>query len=137
VNVTATSAFAANTSGSVLTVILAGTLVPLPDSQLLSPDITANGANTVFTVQTAGRYLLSYDINTTVALASGTRLLINGVANTASTVAPVVSLSHFSNEILVNLNAGDTVSLQMFGVVSTATLLPGSAGATLSITRLS
>ena len=108
-----------------------------PDSQFLSPDITVNGANTVFTVNAAGLYQLSYNVNTTAALASGTRLLINGVANTASTVAPVVSLSHFSNEILVNLNAGDTVSLQMFGVVSTATLLPGSAGATLSITRLS
>ena len=136
-NVTATSAFAANTSGSVISVILGGTPVPLPDSQFLSPDITVNGANTVFTVNAAGLYQLSYNVNTTAALASGTRLLINGVANTASTVAPVVSLSHFSNEILVNLNAGDTVSLQMFGVVSTATLLPGSAGATLSITRLS
>ena len=137
VNVTATSAFAANTSGSVLTVILAGTLVPLPDSQLLSPDITVNGASTVFTVNTSGRYQLSYDINTTVALASGTRLLINGVANTASTVAPLVSLSHFSNEILLDLTAGDTVSLQMFGIASVATLLPGSAGASLTMVRLS
>ncbi|WP_297981757.1 collagen-like triple helix repeat-containing protein [uncultured Oscillibacter sp.] len=137
VNVTATSAFAANTSGSVLTVILAGTLVPLPDSQLLSPDITVNGASIVFTVNTSGRYQLSYDINTTVALASGTRLLINGVANTASTVAPLVSLSHFSNEILLDLTAGDTVSLQMFGIASVATLLPGSAGASLTMVRLS
>ena len=136
-NVTATSAFAANTSGTVITVILAGTLVPLPNSQLLSPDITVNGANTVFTVNTAGRYQLSYDINTTVALASGTRLLINGVANTASTVAPLVSLSHFANEILLDLNAGDTVSLQMFGIASVATLLPGSAGASLTLIRLS
>lgn len=120
-----------------LTVIVGGTLVPLPNSQLFSPDITVNGANTVFTVATAGRYQLSYSVNTTAALASGTRLLINGAPNTASTVAPVLSLSHFSNEILLDLNAGDTVSLQMFGIASAATLLPNSAGATLSITRLS
>lgn len=136
-NVTATSAFAANTSGTPLTVIAGGTLVPLPDSQQLSPDITVNGANTIFTVNTAGRYQLSYNINTTAALASGTRLLINGTPNPASTLAPVVSLSHYANEILLNLNAGDTVSLQMFGIASAVTLLPGSAGATLSITRLS
>ena len=136
-NVTATSAFAANTSGSAVPVIVGGTLVALPDSQLLSPDITANGASTVFTVNTAGRYQLSYDINTTLALASGTRLLINGAPNIASTVAPLVSLSHFSNEILLDLNAGDTVSLQMFGIASTATLLPGSAGASLTLLRLS
>lgn len=111
--------------------------MPLPDSQQLSPDITVNGANTAFTVNAAGRYQLSYNVNTTAALASGVRLLINGAPNTASTVAPVASLSHFSNEILLNLNAGDTVSLQMFGIASAATLLPGSAGATLSITRLS
>ena len=137
INVTATSAFAANTSGTVLTIILAGTLVPLPDSQLLSPDITANAGNTVFTVQATGRYQLSYEINTTVALASGTRLLINGAPITASTVAPLVSLSHFSNEILLDLAAGDTISLQMFGIASVATLLPGSSGASLTVIRLS
>lgn len=136
-NVTATSAFAANTQGTPVTVVVGGTLVPLPDVQVLSPDITVNGANTVFTVNTAGRYQLSYNVNTTASLASGTRLLINGTPNVASTVAPAVSLSHFSNEILVNLNPGDTVSLQMYGIASVATLLPGSAGAALSITRLS
>ena len=77
------------------------------------------------------------NVNTTASLASGTRLLINGAPITASTVAPLLSLSHFSNELLLDLNAGDTVSLQMFGVVSGATLLPGSAGASLTILRLS
>lgn len=137
VNVTATSSFAANTSGSVLAVVLAGVLVPLPDAQVLPADITVNGANTVFTVNTAGRYRLSYEVNTTASLASGTTLLINGTANTASTIAPLVSLSHFSNEVMLNLAAGTTVSLQMFGIASAATLLPGSAGASLMITRLS
>lgn len=137
VNVTATSSFAANTSGSVLAVVLAGVLVPLPDAQVLPADITVNGANTIFTVNTAGRYRLSYEVNTTASLASGTTLLINGTANTASTIAPLVSLSHFSNEIMLDLAAGTTVSLQMFGIVSAATLLPGSAGASLMIARLS
>ena len=136
-NVTATSAFAANTQGSSILVALGGTLVPLPDSQLLSPDITVDGTNTVFTVNTTGRYQLSYDINITAALGSGTRLLINGAPNLASTVAPVISLSHFSNEILLDLTAGNTVSLQMFGIASAATLLPGSAGASLTLLRLS
>ena len=136
-NVTATSAFAANTQGSSILVALGGTLVPLPDSPLLSPDITVDGTNTVFTVNTTGRYQLSYDINITAALGSGTRLLINGAPNLASTVAPVISLSHFSNEILLDLTAGNTVSLQMFGIASAATLLPGSAGASLTLLRLS
>ena len=120
-----------------LAVVVGGTLVPLPDSQLLSPDITVNAGNTVFTVSSAGRYQLSYNVNTTASLASGTRLLINGAPNLASTVAPVISLSHFSNEILLDLTAGNTVSLQMFGIASAATLLPGSAGASLTLLRLS
>ena len=137
VSPSATSAFAANTSGSILVVILAGVAVPLPNSQLLSPDITVNAENTVFTVHTAGRYRLSYQVNTTAALASGTRLLINGVENTVSTVAPLVSVSRFENDIMLDLAANTTVSLQMFGVVSTAVLVPGAMGASLSITRLS
>ena len=137
INVTATSGFAANTDGTVLSVVLGGVLVPLPDSQVLPADITVNAANTVFTVNTAGRYRLSYEVNTAAALASGTTLVIYGSANTASSIAPLVSLSHFSNEIMLDLAAGTTVSLRMFGIVSTATLLPGSAGASLMITRLS
>ena len=132
----ASSPRAASSSG-VLAVVLGGVLIPLPDSQVLPADITVNAANTVFTVNTAGRYRLSYEVNTTAALASGTALVINGSANTASTIAPLVSLSHFSNEILLDLAAGTTVSLRMFGIVSAATLLPGSAGASLMITRLS
>lgn len=136
-NATVTSAYAANTGGSILSVIESGVLVPLPNAQLLSPDVTVNAAGTVFTVNTAGRYRLSYAVNTTAALAGGTRLLINGTANTASTVASLLSLSHFSNEILLNLAAGSTVSLQLFGVLTTAILLPNSAGASLMIVRLS
>jgi hypothetical protein len=117
-------------------VIVLGTLVPLPDSQVLPAGITVNGANTVFTVNTAGRYRLAYNLNTSTALASGTRLLINNAPNLASTVTPQL-LSHFSNEIITDLSAGTTVSLQMFGILGSATLLPGAAGATLSITRLS
>ena len=52
-------------------------------------------------------------------------------------MAPSLGQSHFSNEIIVNLNAGDTITLQIYGILDTVTLLPGAAGATLSIIRLS
>mgnify|MGYP000894042801 CR=1 FL=1 len=136
-NVTATSAFAANTSGTNLSVIVAGTPVPLPNSQILSPDITVSASNTVFTVQTTGRYRISYHVNTTAAVALSTRLLINGTPNTASTVTPLLNLSSFSNEILIDLDAGSNVTLQLFGLLGLVVLLGGSAGASLSIIRLS
>jgi hypothetical protein len=118
-------------------VVLAGTSVPLPNSQILPADITVDGTNTIFTVNTTGRYRISYYVNTTAALALSTRLIIGGTPNTASTVAPVLSLSSFSNEILIDLTAGTTVTLQLFGLLGTAILLGGSAGASLMIARLS
>ena len=137
-NPTATAGFAANTAGSSVSVALGGTPIPLPSAQLFSADITPNAGNTVFTVATAGRYRLSYHVNTTAALLMGSRLVINGVNNTASTIAPVLSVSSFENEIEVNLPANSTISLQLYPIVlaGAAVLLGGGAGASLMIVRL-
>lgn len=136
-NFTDDSSFAANTTGGVIAVLVGGVLVPLPNSQSLSSNVVINGANDTFTVSRAGRYRISYFVNTTAAVLMTTRVLINGTANTASTVAPVINLSNFSNEIIVNLTAGSTVSLQLLGIAGSVTLLGGSVGASLMIVRLS
>ena len=104
---------------------------------MLPAGITVDETNTVFTVSTTGYYQISYTVNTTKAMASGTRLMINNKPNLASTVAPSLGQSHFSNEIIVKLEAETTITLQIYGILDTVTLLPGSAGATLSIIRLS
>lgn len=135
-NPTATASFAANTSGAIIAVILSGTLINLPNAQVLSADITVNGANTIFTVNTAGLYRISYNINTTTSLLLGSRLIINGSANTVSTLPTNIARSNFSNEIDINLGVGATVSLQLFGLLGAATLLGGSEGASLMIVRI-
>ena len=136
---TATAGFAANTAGTSLSVALGGTPIPLPSAQVFSADITPNAGNTVFTVATAGRYRISYHVNTTAALLMGSRLVINGVNNTASTIAPVLSVSNYENEIEVNLAANSTISLQLYPLVlaGVAVLISGGAGASLMIVRLS
>lgn len=138
-NPTATAGFAANTAGTSLSVALGGTPIPLPSAQVLSADIAPNAGNTVFTVATAGRYRISYHVNTTAALLMGSRLVINGVNNTASTIAPALSVSSFENEIEVNLPANSTITLQLYPLVlaGVAVLLGGGAGASLMIVRLS
>lgn len=93
-------------------------------------------SNTTFTVAPAGRYRLSYAVNTTLGVAISTRLLINGTPNVASTVSGVASLSNFSNEIIFDLPVNSTVQLQVLGAAVGLTLVTG-AGATLMITRLS
>ena len=134
-NTTATSAFA-YASGTALTAVPTGTPVPLPNGQILPSGITVNGTSTTFTIAAAGRYRIAYAVNVTVALLLTTRVIINGAASTASTVAPLISLSNYSNEILVDLTAGSTVLLQAIGASINLTLATG-AGATLMITRLS
>ena len=137
-NLTATAGFAANTQGSSVLVALGGSPIPLPNAQVLSPDITANTGNTVFTVATAGTYQISYHVNTTAALLMGTRLVINGVNSSPSTINPVVSTSNFENQIKVTLPANSTITLQLFTtIVGTAILVSGGAGASLTIIRLS
>lgn len=134
-NTTATSAYA-YASASVLTAAPAGTPIPLPSGQILPTGITVNGSNTTFTVSVAGRYRIAYAVNVTAALLLSTRIVINGTPNTASTVDPLLSLSNYSNEIIVDLAASSTVQLQAVGLSISLTLVDG-AGATLMITRLS
>lgn len=135
-NTTGTSSFAANTTGAGLVAISTGTNIPLPNTQIIPTGITLDATNTVFTVTNAGVYRISYAVNTNAALLMSTRVMINGTANTASTVAPLLNLSSYSNEILANLSAGSTVSLQVAGASVNLTLVNG-AGATLMLERLS
>lgn len=134
---TATSSFADNTTGSAITVAIAGTPIPLPNNQILPTGITVDGTNTTFTIADAGTYRLSYTVNLTAGLLVGTRLVINGTANVSSTIAPVLSLSNFSNEILLALTGATTVVLQLFGIAASPSLQTGAAGASLMIVRLS
>lgn len=135
-NPTSTAAFAANTGGSSILVVLGGTTINLPNAQVMSPDITVNVPNTIFTINTSGLYRISYNINTTVALLLGSRLLINGSPNILSTIPANLVRLNFKNEIDINLGVGATISLQLFGLLGTATLLNNSAGASLMIMRI-
>lgn len=132
------SAYAANTKGLELQVAAGGTLIPLPDAQLLSPEITVSPDNTVFTVNESGNYLITYHVNITAALKMGTRLMIDNSSAEDSVIAPVASISSFENRIQRMLSAGALISLQMYtDTVGGATLMGNGVGASLSIIRLS
>ncbi|WP_159459745.1 BclA C-terminal domain-containing protein [Scatolibacter rhodanostii] len=135
---TETAAFAANTSGGLISVLVLGTDIAFPNTQLLSSDITLTSGNTVFTLATTGLYRISYHVNTTAAVALGTRLVINGANIPQSTIPPALSLSQFYNEIELSLNAGTTIRLQMYAplLAGVATLLGSSLGASMMIIRL-
>ncbi|MDR1629543.1 MAG: hypothetical protein LBS36_04950 [Oscillospiraceae bacterium] len=121
-----------------ITVLVGGTTISFPSTQLLSSDITLTSGNTLFTVNTAGFYRVSYHINTTASLLMGSRLVVNAANIPQSTIPPVVSISSFYNEVELSLTAGSTIQLQMYAtVLGLATLLGGSCGASMMIIRLS
>ena len=112
--------FASNTIGSVINVALgSATSIPLPNNQNLD-GFTVNGTNTTFTVPQSGRYYITYQINTTVAvgIGAGSRILLNNTTPIpASILRPALSVSAFNNDVIVNLNAGDTIQLQLFSSI--------------------
>ena len=131
---TVNSMNAANTTGATITVILGGTPVPLPNSQVLD-SFTVDAGNTTFTVPVTGTYLVTYRVSTTVALLLSARVLRNGTALAGSTFAPVASVSSLMATTFSALTAGDTLQLQLFGLAGAA-VLQGGNGATLTVIRL-
>ncbi|MCC2510081.1 BclA C-terminal domain-containing protein [Bacillus cereus] len=136
-SITATYAFANNTSGTAISVVLGGTNVPLPNNQNIGPGITVSGGNTVFTVANAGNYYISYTINITASLLVSSRITINGGALAGTINSPAVATTSFSATIITTLAAGDAISLQLFGLLAVATLSTTTPGAVLTIIRLS
>ncbi|MDA1947645.1 BclA C-terminal domain-containing protein, partial [Bacillus cereus group sp. BcHK124] len=137
VSTTATYAFANNTSGTAISVLLGGTNIPLPNNQNIGPGITVSGGNTVFTVASAGNYYIAYTINLTAGLLVSSRITVNGSPLAGTINAPTVATGSFSATIIANLPAGAAISLQLFGLVAIATLSTATPGATLTIIRLS
>lgn len=133
-SVTQCSMNAQNTTGQAITVAVAGTDIPLPSNQNLD-GFTVNAANTIFTVPVTGTYLVSYQVNTTTASLLSTRVLRNGNAIPGSIFTPTTPVSSFTATTIVQLNAGDQLELQFFGVATTATL-QGGVGASLTVIRL-
>ena len=144
-NPTATAAFAANTPGPDFNVpAYSGVVIPLPDAQVMSADITANPENTMFQVNKKGVYLLSYRVNLTKPAQVGTKLLIDGMARYTTMVIPAAPTASFENQYVHLMNAGETLQLQLCAAplpglspkAQTVTLAGSGTGASLSIILL-
>ncbi|MCP3027157.1 hypothetical protein [Halobacillus sp. A5] len=134
---TTNSMYASNTVGSTVLVLLGGSNIPLPNNQSLD-GFSVNGSNTTFTIPEEGRYYVTYQVNTTLGLLGNTRLVRNGAPLPGSVLSPAVSASSYNNDLIAYFNAGDTISLQLFGLVATIILVGGGAtGAALTLIRLS
>lgn len=126
-------AFGTNSAGSIA-VIPCGTDIPLDEHKKLSC-VFVNDDSTVFTVLKEGVYRLVYHVNTEAPSTADTRLLRNGKPIEASVLSYAYPVNQYSAEVLVHLDEGDAISLQLFAAVRTIRLLYG-AGASLSIQKV-
>ncbi|MEH6937441.1 hypothetical protein V7056_06185 [Bacillus sp. JJ664] len=122
-------------SGGVIAVLNEGTDATFSSFQNIGEEITINETNDRLTVEHPGNYLIIYSVNTTTETTLSTRLLVNRRPVDATTITPVISRTQYNNQIILPLETGDTISLQLFGIVGLATLGTG-AGATLTIFKL-
>jgi hypothetical protein len=109
-----------NNSGPIVAVVLGGTNLPL-GTQSAASGITWNSSDTV-TVANAGSYRLSYCVETTAGLLVGTRIVRNGTELPGATLGPVVARSSWCRSVISTLAAGDTLQLQMYGLLGAAVL---------------
>ncbi len=125
---------AQNTGGTELEIDATGTLVPLPDNQLLE-GFTANVADDTFTAEEDGVYLLTYSVNIGQQEDLASRILLNGTELEGTAFVPSATADRYSVTTLVNISEGDTISLQLYDETDTVTLQDG-VGASLTLIKI-
>ena len=125
---------AQNQAETAIAVILLGTAIPLA-TESYNNGFTANSGNTVFTVQRAGVYRLSYKINVTASALLSAGIYKNGAVIPATEQIAALSISNYACEAIVSLNAGDTLQLTLYGLLGTAVLTSG-VGAVMTAVQI-
>lgn len=134
-NFTTTHMSAIHTGGITLDVVPAGINIPLNGARILN-GFTANATADEYTVNETGNYYLDYNVKTRDATTVKTRITRNGTLLSGTVRSSSVPTTNFSISMIINLNQGDVISLQLYDLNATVTLQGGS-GASLVIIRLS
>lgn len=133
-NFTVSHMSAIHTSGIELNVSIAGTNIPLNGANILS-NFTVSENFETYTVDEGGTYFLIYNIKTRDETTVKTRVTRNNALLSGTVRSSSVPASIFSLSIIVNLNQGDQISLQMYDLNDTIKL-QGGTGASLVLIRL-
>lgn len=115
--VTATNMSAHITDG-ILTVAAGGTILPLPEQQILN-GFTVDGTNAQFTASVAGAYLISYGLTLAPGAALTTGVTLAGTVIPASQVTSTEALTNYTSMFIVNLAAVSTLQLKLFAAANT------------------
>lgn len=133
-NFTTSHMSAIHTGGITLNVSSSGTNIPLNGANVLN-GFTANETFETYTVDESGTYFLIYNIKTRDETTVKTRVTRNDTLLSGTVRSSSVRTSNFSLSIIVNLNQGDQISLQMYDLNENITI-QGGTGASLVLIRL-
>lgn len=133
-NFTTSHMSAIHTGGITLDVSLSGTNIPLNGANILN-GFTRNATYDIFTVGESGTYFLIYNIKTRDETTVKTRIARNDALLSGTVRSSSVPTSNFSLSVIVNLNQGDNLSLQVYDLNTTLTI-QGGTGASLVLIRL-
>lgn len=133
-NFTTTHMSAIHTGGITLNVETTGVNIPLNGANVLS-GFTANATREQYTVPASGSYFLIYNIKTSTETTVKTRVMRNGSLLSGTVRSTSTPSSNFYLSLIVNLQQGDVLSLQMFDL-ATSVKLQGGTGASLVLIRL-
>lgn len=116
--------------------VAGGADVPFSDNGPLA-GITHSAGTTTVTAAAAGTYRIDYGINITSGANSAIAIAVNGVVNASTNVSMLEAAGKASGTAILNLAAGDVVTLRNNSAIAfTMDLSPG-VGAQLSIILLS
>lgn len=133
-NFTVSHMSAIHTSGIALDVSVAGVNIPLSGARILN-GFSASESNEEYTVEETGNYFLIYNIKTRDDTTVKTRVVRNGALLSGTVKSSSVPTTTFNVSLIVSLNQGDVISLQLYDLNSSVTL-QGGAGASLVLIRL-
>ncbi|GAA3399855.1 hypothetical protein GCM10020370_02000 [Paenibacillus hodogayensis] len=112
--------------------------IPFPNAQNLSADITVNNPTAdTFTLNTAGRYLITYSVYPTLTLLTTFQLTRNGTGVPGTNINAAIGIGIVYNQVIININAGDLIRVQISATLAaTITLASGTTAATISLVRV-
>ncbi len=130
------SFYTADRSGSTAFVTIEGTPISLAGDRITSGNlVVVHPENTHFIVSTSGRFQVSYKIALQTASLLGSLVKINEIAHTPSSIQATSTRSEYATSFIVDLVAGDIISLCLAGPLGFVNL-NGGESTYLSLVKL-
>ncbi|MCL2847785.1 MAG: hypothetical protein FWE13_03435 [Firmicutes bacterium] len=107
------------------TPVAVGSKIAYSANQIFSPFISVDSTNSVFTVSQAGVYMITYSVNLQAETFNLLQLTVNDTAYPPANQGPYTPLlrDFYTNTVILNLNAGDQLSIELWGNYSPAAVL--------------